>query len=172
MREIPRPPSKRSRRAFTLVEVLLVLALMALVGAVLLPAAGALLRDAGTDNPDDLVAMVLQAARRDAVISGRAVALRFDVRERRFVWSAGDDGAAEGGRRTDAVRRVVFLGAGREGSVLVRGRLVETGARPGMQFFPDGTCEATRLRIEPSSGAARTVAVDPWTCAPGLEVTP
>ena len=31
---------------------------------------------------------------------------------------------------------------------------------------------AVRLRVQPRSGAARTVPIDPWTCAPGLEVRP
>ncbi|HYC69606.1 MAG TPA: GspH/FimT family pseudopilin [Opitutaceae bacterium] len=161
-----RPPG------FTLVEVLLVLALMALVAAVLLPAAAALVRDPGTDNPDDLVAMVLQQARREAVVSGRTVTLRFEPRERRFAWSRAGDPVPAGGRAVPGITRADFLPPERGRAMLVRGRLVETDTRRGLDLFSDGTCTAARLRFEPEGGAPRLVAIDPWTCAPGLEVRP
>src|SRR4051812_4646686 len=82
----------RTRRGFTLVEVLMVLALLALVGAVLLPSAGALLRSGQSGNMDELVTEVMQEARRTAVLTGREVALRFEPDAQRFAW----DGSARG----------------------------------------------------------------------------
>lgn len=163
---------RSSAPGFTLVEVLLVLALMALVGAVLLPVAGTLFADPGGDDPEDLLAGVLQEARRTAVLSGRPVALRFDAPGRRFVWTGDGTDAPQGERAAGGVRQVDFLPATRGATGLVRGQLVETGRPAVMDFFPDGTCTAVRLRMQPVAGAARTVAIDPWTCAPGLEVGP
>ena len=159
-----------ARRGFTLVEVLLVLALMALVVALLVPVAGSVLRDPAADNPDDLIAAVLQEARRTAVLSGQPVTLRFDRPSRRFVWAGAGAEAAGGERVAASLRQVDILPAERGASTLVRGELIETDRHAAMEFFPDGTCTAVRLRLVPLSGSARAVSVDPWTCAPGLEV--
>lgn len=161
-----------SGRGFTLVEVLLVLALMALVSAVLFPVAGAFLPGPDADNPEELLAGVLQEARRASVLSGRPVTLRFDAAGRRFVWQGDGADAPRGDRAAGGVRQVEFLPVERGASVLVRGRLVETARHAAMDFYPDGTCQPVRLHVRPAAGAARTVAIDPWTCAPGLEVKP
>lgn len=164
------PPSPAS--GFTLVEVLLVLALMALVGALLVPAAAALARDPGTDNPDDLLAIVLQQARREAVISGRTVTLRFASRDRRFAWFRAGEAEPAGQRAVPGIARADFLPVESSGRRLIRGRLVENDSLAALDLFPDGTCQAARLRLQPEGGAARLVVIDPWTCAPGLEVKP
>lgn len=152
---------------FTLIEVLLVLALMALVGAVLFPAANALFPKTNVDNFDDIVSEVLQQARRDAVLGGREVTLRFDATQQRFLW----DGAAHREQPwTGAKIGIDFLRPQSGNAVLIAGRLVETATVPALRFFPDGTCDPVRLQIRPASGNARVLSIDPWTCAPGLEV--
>lgn len=165
-----RPPVRAS--GFTLVEVLLVLALLALVASLLVPAAAALVRDPGTDNPDDLVAIVLQQARREAVISGAPVTLRFEARERRFAWWRAGASEPAAARAVPRIAAAAFLPAERTGSRLIGGRLVENDAGDALEFFPDGTCRGARLRLQAEGGTARIVAIDPWTCAPGLEVRP
>src|SRR4051812_16587370 len=65
--------------AFTLVEILMVLALMALAATVLIPAAGALFHRQGSGDVTDIMADVLQQARREAVLTGREVVMHFDA---------------------------------------------------------------------------------------------
>jgi type II secretion system protein H len=155
---------RRRRAAFTLIEILLVLAMMAMTAAVLIPTAGVFFRHAQQENPNDLVAEVLQEARRAAILSGRPVALRFEAGSQRFTWEGGSR-AAEGPKL-----RIDFLRPVATGAVLIAGNLVETGALNELTFYPDGTCDPVRVQIRPASGPAQVVTVDPWTCAPGLEV--
>src|SRR5690242_6589630 len=83
-----RPGLRRGPAGFTLVEVLLVLALVALIGMVLLPAAGGLMPRGG-GGWEDNVAEALQKARREAVVSGRELTMRFDPESRCFLWEGG-----------------------------------------------------------------------------------
>ena len=161
--------SRRSARrvGFTLVEVLLVLALFVLAAAVLLPSAGGLFRSGPSANVEEELAMILQHARREAVLRGREVMLRFDAEAQRFV-AEGFTARAPG----EAPVRVDFLREGAGSAVLIAGQIVETDAVPGLKFFPDGTCDPVRLQFRPARGSVRVMAVDPWTCAPGLEATP
>ncbi len=138
--------------------------MMAMTAAVLIPAAGALFRSANQENPADLVAEVLQEARRAAILGGKPVALRFEAGRQRFTWDGGSR-AAEGPKL-----RIDFLRPVTTGAVLIAGNLVETGALDQLTFYPDGTCDPVRVQIRAASGRAQIVSVDPWTCAPGLEV--
>jgi type II secretory pathway pseudopilin PulG len=156
--------SSRGGAAFTLVEILLVLAMMAMASAVLIPAAGVFFRRAQQENPNDLVAEVLQDARRAAILSGKPVALRFEAGTQRFIWDGGSRAAGEAKLRVDFLRPVAT------GAVLIAGNLVETGALDQLTFYPDGTCDPVRVQIRPPSGPAQVLSIDPWTCAPGLEV--
>jgi type II secretion system protein H len=165
----PARSTDSSPDGFTLIEILLVLALMALAGAALLPAAGALFRQSAGENPGDLVAGVLQEVRREAVLAGRPVTLRFDAEAQRFSW----DGSTGGSRAASGPRlKVDFLRAGLTSAVLIGGQAVETGSVPDLTFYPDGTCDRVRVQLRPEAGGAEILSIDPWTCAPGLEVAP
>jgi prepilin-type N-terminal cleavage/methylation domain-containing protein len=155
-----------ARHAFTLVEILLALALLALVGAVLLPSAGGLLRPHDAGRPDDVIAEVLQEVRREAVLTGREVALRFDAGTQRFAW----DGSQRPLSRKGSKVTVDFLRPSVTTAVLIGGRMVETDTVPVLRFFPDGTCDPVRVQWRVAGGAGQIMAIDPWTCAPGLEV--
>jgi len=52
--------------------------------------------------------------------------------------------------------------------MLLGGELVETGTMPYVTLYRDGTCTPFRVQFH-SSGAARIIAIDPWTCAEVLE---
>lgn len=156
-------------RAFSLVEVLLVLALLALGGTVLISSAGTLWGRGPVARPEDAIAAVLQQVRREAVLTGREIVLRFDRRDRRFSWD-GATGSATGA--AGAAARVDFLRPRPEGAVLLGGRVIETNAAPVLRFFPDGTCDPVRLQLREAGGAVKVIAIDPWTCAPGLEARP
>jgi type II secretion system protein H len=158
---------RHSLQGFTLVEVLLVLALLALGAAVLLPAVSGLFRQGQSASAEEVVAEVLQQARREAVLTGREVALRFEPEGQRFVWdgSAGRALSASGPRV-----KVDFLRSRDKAAVLIGGQLVETAVVPVLRFFPDGTCEPVRVQFRPTGAPPRVITIDPWTCAPGLEV--
>lgn len=161
--------ARRDRKGgFTLVEVLLVLALLALVGSVLLPAAGALFPRSDGGSPEDTVAETLQLVRRETVVSGRGLTLRYDPKSQCLVWENGTSRPLG----TEARKMTVEFVRPRSGgsSVLIGGRLVETDTVPLVRFFPDGTCDPVRVQLRPAEGEARVLTIDPWTCAPGLEV--
>lgn len=158
-----------SNRGFTLVESLIVLALLVLGAMVLLPAAGAVFRRARLSNPEEEVAGILQQARREAVLRGREVLMHFDARAQRFVW----DGSAGAGLAGEATRmEISFLRQTPGHAVVIGGQQVETSLRPAMRFFPDGTCEPVRLQLRAADGGTHILMIDPWTCAPGLEAGP
>jgi type II secretion system protein H len=164
----PAPGEGFTARAFTLIEILLVLALMALAGAALLPAAGAIFNQSSGENPADQVTAILQEVRREAVLGGRPVTLRFNAGTQRFAW----DGISGGSRAAAGPRlQVDFLRAGATSAVLIGGRAVETNTVESLTFYPDGTCDRVRVQLRPEEGNGEVLSIDPWTCAPGLEVT-
>ncbi len=159
----------RAVPAFTLVEILLVLALMALAGTVLLPVAGALFRKSGSEGPADDLAELLQQVRREAVLTGREVTLQFDADAQRFTW----DGPTGGFHALAGPRLGVdFLRPLGMRAVLIGGQLMETDVQRALKFYPDGTCEPVRVQLRSAGRASQVMAIDPWTCAPGLEVAP
>ncbi len=164
-----RGPSRYTSQGFTLVEILLVLALLALAGAVFLPAAGAIFARGRMGNAEEAVAIVLQQVRREAVLHGRPLALRFDAEAQRFLW---DDAAGASVGTAGTPVKVEFLRPRAGSAILIGGQLVETALVPVLKFFPDGTCDAVRVQVRAGREAARIMVIDPWTCAPGLEVQP
>ncbi len=158
-----------SNRGFTLVETLLVLALLVLGAALLLPSASAIFRRARLVNPEEEVALILQQARREAVLRGRPVEMQFDARAQRFVW---DNAAGVDLSAGDQRMEIGFLRADNTDAVLIGGRRIETSLLPAMRFYPDGTCDPVRLQLRLPEGVVRLMAIDPWTCAPGLEARP
>jgi Tfp pilus assembly protein FimT len=159
-------PGPRRDTGLTLVEVLLVLALVALIGMVLLPAAGGLMPKTG-GGWEDSVAESFQLVRREAVVSGREIVVRFDAESRCFKW---EGGASKPLGPADSKLAVDFLRAGATSAVLIGGRLVETSVVPVLHFYPDGTCDPVRVQLRAADAVPRVLGIDPWTCAPGLEV--
>src|SRR4051812_26180967 len=162
-------PARGKNEGYTLVEIVLVLALLALAGAVLLPAAGAIFARGRVGKAEEAVAIVLQQVRREAVLRGRPLVLQFDAEAQRFRW---DDSAGPRLGSEDARLTVEFLRPRAASAVLIGGQLVETALVPVLRFFPDGTCDPVRVQVRGGGGAARVMVIDPWTCAPGLEVKP
>lgn len=154
---------------FTLVEVILVLALLVLIISVLLPAAGTMLRGSRGETAEETVLAVLQDARRQAVLSGREVALHYEPAEHALVWT---DGVQEDRRVFEEGNMTVeFLRPG-AGAVLLGGQLVETEPVDGMRFYADGSCDLIRLQLRAAEAAPRVIPIDPWTCAPMLAANP
>lgn len=156
-------PGRRSSRglrgspAFSLLELLLVLALFALVGTLTIGAVGTMLRESGRDSALEKSLRAVAQARHDAVFHAEIVDLRFDEKLRQLTWSFGADVLAEG----ESIR---LLPPQRVSSMLIGGRLVEQPL-DRVRFYPNGTCDPFRLEIV-RDRTSQFLAIDPWTCTP------
>lgn len=163
------PRLRRDRRsAFTLLEILLVLALIGLIGAVV---TGGIIRVIDTDHlsPEDVFWQACHAAQRLASLSEREVDLSFDAKMKKLVWSNGLETGQAAFDAKDGDVSVQFLEARQGGSlILIAGQVVETEEMPRVKFYPDGTCTAFRVQFR-AGATAWQVVIDPWTCAPVLE---
>jgi prepilin-type N-terminal cleavage/methylation domain-containing protein len=178
------PRSIRSR-GFTLLEVLLSLALIALLATVFIGGAAHLM----TDQPvtaNDVFVKAVQEARKAALRSEHEIRLKYDKEKKQFLLF---DGIAPEMKSPDGFvieekprkqfplpitvgtdLTVDFLPpASKSGgpAILVGGVLIETRQVKSVTFFPDGTCSPFRIQFV-RNGAASIVAIDPWTCAPVL----
>jgi general secretion pathway protein H len=149
---------------FTLIEILLVVALIALLGTIFIGGSSALLSDKAP-SPDDQFWKACSQARAEALDEGKSVLLSFDGKARGFVL---DDGAAK--------RELPFTGpddtevdfhpaqSDSSSSVLVGGTLIETEPLASVSFYDDGTCTPFRAQVRSKAGA-HMLSIDPWTCA-------
>ncbi len=164
-------PKRRGIGAFTLLELLLAIAVIALIGSVLIGGSAQLLETKPT-SADDIFWKAVQEARKTALKSGNEVRLTFvDDRDAGKSFAVNDGTATKQfplPAATAGDLAVTFLVAQKGGSaVLVGGMMVETQTIPFVTFYSDGTCTAFRAQFQRSSGL-HTLAIDPWTCAPVL----
>lgn len=174
-------------RAFTLLEVLLALAIIALLGGVLVSGTARLLSDT-PETPTEIFWQAVQETRKAALKAEREMRLKFDREKKQFVIVDGRAPtrlAADGFTVEEAPVKVFpvpgvadsqfevsFLSSAKGGPmILVGGVLLESQPIPFVTFYPDGTCTAFRAQFT-RSGAASTLAIDPWTCAPVLVTDP
>jgi len=148
---------------FSLIEILLVLAVMALLGALLLPGVNSMLRSMNEVEPDGAFRDVLMAAREQALSDNRTVVLRSDAERRLLLWG---DEIHQQQRGLAPGTSLQLLQATTGGSVLLGGVLVESQEVPLVRFYPDGTCDRFRAQISRSGARPQVIAIDPWTCAP------
>ena len=85
------PPAGGGERGngFTLVEVLLALAIMALLGTLLLPGVNSIMRSLATSEPDQLVWATLNQVREQALTGNRPIWLQSGKDNTRLSWSDG-----------------------------------------------------------------------------------
>lgn len=165
-----KPPfSVQRRAAFTLVEVLLVVALLGLVAFAFINSAADLFRSR-EPRADDVFWDAVTAARQLALESNQTVTLRYDVEKHVLAWS---------GAGTSAVKTLPFPGKQLEflpvisqGAILLGGQLTETGSIKTVRFYSDGCCDAFRIQITDAAGRLAVQGIDPWTCAPMLAPLP
>ncbi len=148
------------RRAFTLLEILLVLMLLALLGAVLVGGAASLLKAAEEQDPEAALLSLLQKARAQAVETGQILEIVPLPDDSGFLW--GRDGV-----ETLPVRpgqRVRLLRPEMAAAFLIGGQLEERPVER-MRFYPDGSADPVRLEVRRGE-QRRVYAIDPWTAAP------
>lgn len=142
-------------RAFSLLEIMAVLALIGLIAALLIGNSGALLRSVSSDDVQHTALAAIGAVRHGAVLHGRTLELSVDEKARVLVWDEGR-AALEG---EDGVRLLPPVQAGAQllGGVLVENPLAR------VRFYADGTCDPFRLEIV-RGRTSRILVIDPWTC--------
>lgn len=149
------------RRGFTLVEILLVLALIGLMGSVLIGGAARLLDTNKEVDPESALLSLFQKMRGQSVETGQIVELVQLPEQKGFLWGAD-------GLETLPVRpggpRVTIIKAQTGRASLIGGQMVEEPLER-VRFYPDGSCDP--LRVEVRKGDTRRVfSIDPWTAAP------
>lgn len=159
----PAASSLRSAAGFTLLEIIIVVAMIGLMSAVVVGGATSLLRE-GPVTLEDSLGNAMASARRLAVTEMAEVRLEFDSTRRQFhcSWPGGSqdiDPEIEGSIQVD------FLDRNSDSAMLLGGTVVGTDTLPFVSFYADGTCSAFRAQLR-SGGPARVVDYDPWTCAP------
>jgi prepilin-type N-terminal cleavage/methylation domain-containing protein len=173
------------RAAFTLLEVLLSIAIIALIATVLIGGSARLMTEQPV-TPHDVFWKAVREARKTALLSEHEIRLKYDKDNKQFLLI---DGLAPAAMAPDGFTRqeqslkqfpipavtagdltVDFLApASRSGgnAILIGGVLVESQSIPYVTFYSDGTCRAFRAQLMRNGGTS-ILNIDPWTCAPVL----
>jgi len=161
------PRHSAGRRAFTLLEVILAIALLGLVASLFITGGSEMFR-ARQRTMADVFWEAVQAARLEAVQEDATVVLRFDEKSKRILWGSVDEshGLDWPGRNLE------FLPTESRDTILLGGQLVLTGRLATVRFHPDGTTDRFRVQLTDPDGKVSLIELDPWTAAPVLRATP
>ena len=174
------------RRGFTLLEVLLSIAIIALLAGVLVGGSAHLLNEQPV-SAHEIFWRAVQEARKTALKTEHDIRLKFEKDKRQFVLI---DGLAPATRSADgftseekALKQFPIPAAGgaeltvdflppasKNGGnvILVGGVLLESQTMKFVTFYSDGTCSPFRAQFMRDGASSTPLAVDPWTCAPML----
>jgi general secretion pathway protein H len=137
------------RRAFSLLELLLVIAIMGMLAAVVLPSLPGALESARLRGSAGEVRATLTLARTLAVSESRSRAVAFDL------------GRGEYG--IDGDSRKWALPEGIRVAVLRRGDAAAERGVLRVRFYPDGSADEAEVALSSSGGGRLRVSVDPLT---------
>lgn len=140
---------RRSTGGFTLLELLLVLAILALGVALVLPSLSGPLASARFRQGGAEFRAAMVQARSHAAASGRTRVVRIDL------------GTGEYGIPSDNVDRVLPEGV-RVSAVKAAGETIERGVAE-LRFFPDGSADAAEVVLADGGGGRILLTVDPLT---------
>lgn len=155
------------RAAFTLVEILLVLALLGIVAFAFVNGAADLFR-AKEPRAEDVFWQGVTAARQLALESNQNVVLHYDQEKHLLGWEAE---SKAGQTLPFPGKQLDFLPVTSQSTILIGGQLTETGSIKFVRFYPDGGCDAFRAQLVDGAGRHTVLSIDPWTCAPVLAAT-
>jgi prepilin-type N-terminal cleavage/methylation domain-containing protein len=159
-------PSRRApwrgnfRAGFTLLEILLVIMLFALLGAVMVGGAVSLFKSIEDHDPEAIVLSLLQKVRGEAVEKGQVIELTPLPDDAGFMW--GTDGVENLPKRERLSVRLLRPEV--SGASLIGGQLEERSIER-VRFFPDGSCDPMRIQVV-RGDVRRVYSIDPWTAAP------
>jgi general secretion pathway protein H len=155
---------------FTLLEILLALALIALLGTIFIGGSQAMLADKAK-SPDEQFWIACAGARKRALEDRQSVLLSYDQKTKGFVFSEGAARLEVPVTGPEDLMIDFHPAQPSSGSqTLVGGTLVESEPIASVTFYDDGTCTPFRAQIR-ANGAAHLLSIDPWTCAPVLSQT-
>lgn len=154
-------------RAFTLLEVVLAIALLGLLGGLFISGGSDLFR-ARERTATDVFWQAVQAARLQAVQEDVTVLLRFDEKKLRLVWNS----AAASHELDWPGKNLEFLPVEQNDTILLGGQLAGTSRLTVVRFHADGGVDRFRAQLTDASGQITRLDLDPWTCAPVLHPSP
>lgn len=154
-----------ARRGFTLLEILLVIALLALISAALVTISLHLIETKPT-TPKAIFWEAATEARKSALKHERDARLSFDDKNKQFVLNDGEKTWPVPNSR-DLTIDFLQVQSDHRSSILLAGDIVDTNTIPFVTFYADGTCSPFRVQIR-KNGAPQIIEIDPWTCAPVL----
>lgn len=165
--------SVRLRRGFTLLEVLLVLALIGSAASVFIISIDSIARTTPADSLEGGFWAAIRDAREAAMRTRRVQEITFNADDLEFlVEGAGvvktETVSIENASDSDKFEAVFKQVLPTNTFTLVRGRLVTEREITSMLVFPDGTCQPVTVEFR-FPGGSRRLAIDPWTCAELLD---
>jgi prepilin-type N-terminal cleavage/methylation domain-containing protein len=155
------------RRAFTLIELMLTMALIALLSSLFIWNINALLKQGELEALQNELWGAVEKAKQAAVFSRQPHKVRFDEKLQSFMVSSGGEEIAfkvdTSGFGEEVEIEVLFkMILPRDGYRLVRGELVTHREIESVTFFPDGTC--TPFSVDLKIGEYESgYQIDPWT---------
>ncbi len=145
----------RTARGFSLLELLMVLAIAALVAAVTIPSLPGALDSARLRGSAGEVRAALNLARTLAVSDARNRSVSFDLESGRYV--------IEGDAREWLLPEKVRLASVRLGDAAADRGVVR------VRFYPDGSADEAEVALSLPEGGRLLIRVDPLTGLPGEE---
>ena len=153
-----------ARRGFTLLEIVLAIAIMGLIATALIGGATSMLSTKPT-SPDAVFWSAVFQARKKALEASADVQLSYDPKAQAFVVNDGTATKTIPIPKAIADLTVAFIPAQDDQSMALLGGLqVATDSLPFVTFYHDGTCSPFRVQIH-NQLAAHILKIDPWTCA-------